>query len=108
MNARSGLGRPETAFVRTPRGAVAYQVFGEGDKDIVFITHWVSNVDAYWDEPSAVRYLDRLGELGRVILIDKLCSGVSDMHISGHIPPVEETMDDIRDVMAAAGRSRRF
>lgn len=103
MTARSGLGRPETHFVRTPRGAVAYQVFGEGDKDIVFITHWVSNVDAYWDEPSAVRYLDRLSEMGRVILIDKLCSGVSDMHISGHIPPVEETMDDIRDVMAALG-----
>jgi hypothetical protein len=37
----------------------------------VFITGWVTNVDMYWDEPSAIRYLDRLGEIGRFFLIDK-------------------------------------
>ena len=99
-------GRPETRFAHTPRGSVAYQVFGEGKRDIVFITHWLTNVDAYWDEPSAVRYFDRLASMGRVILIDKLGSGVSDMPPGLNIPPVEDTMDDIRDSLAEVGSPR--
>lgn len=82
---------------------MAYQVFGQGERDIVFITHWLTNVDAYWDEPSAVRYFDRLATMGRVILIDKLGSGVSDMPEGLTIPPVEDTMDDIKDVLTEVG-----
>ena len=82
---------------------MGYQVFGDGKRDIVFITHWLTNVDAYWDEPSAVRYFDRLADMGRVILIDKLGSGISDMPPGLRVPPVEDTMDDIRDVMAEVG-----
>lgn len=103
MSTGRGLGRPETKFVHTPRGAVGYQVFGKGERDIVFITHWLTNVDAYWDEPSAVRYFDRLAGMGRVILIDKLGSGVSDMPEGLTIPPVEDTMDDIRYVLKEVG-----
>jgi class 3 adenylate cyclase len=101
-----GSSRPETRFAHTPRGSVAYQVFGEGDRDIVFITHWMTNVDAYWDEPSAIRYFDRLAGMGRVILIDKLGSGVSDMPPGLIIPPVEDTMDDIRGVLGEVGSER--
>lgn len=103
MSTSRPLKRPETHFVKTPRGSVAYQTFGSGDRDIVFVTTWVTNIDAFWEEPSAVRYFDRLAGLGRVIMIDKLCSGVSDLHISGHVAPIEETMDDIRDVMREIG-----
>lgn len=92
-------GRPETRFADTDTGSIAYQVFGDGDRDLVFISHWLTNVDAYWDEPSAVRYLDRLASMGRVILIDKLGSGVSDMPIDGVMPPVEDYMDQIRFVL---------
>lgn len=106
MSTRAGLGRPETHFAHTPRGAIGYQVFGEGDRDIVFITHWVTNVDAYWDEPSAARYLDRLASMGRVVLIDKLGSGVSDMPEGLRIPPVEDTVDDILAVMTEVGSTR--
>lgn len=106
MTMTFGPARPETKFAHTPRGAVGYQVFGEGDRDIVFITHWLTNVDAYWDEPSAVRYFDRLASMGRVILIDKLGSGVSDMPPGLTVPPVEDTMDDIRDVMAEVGSDK--
>ena len=97
------MSRPETRFVSTPRGSVAYQTLGSGERDIILVTTWVTNIDSYWDEPSAVRYFDRLAEMGRVILIDKLGSGVSDIHISGHVAPLEETMDDIRDVMREIG-----
>ena len=98
------VGRPVTRFLHTDRGAVGYQVFGEGDRDIVFITHWLTNVDMYWDEPSAIRYLDRLASIGRVILIDKLGSGVSDEE-EGEWPvaPVETHMDSINAVIDEVG-----
>ena len=92
--------RPETKFVETRRGAVAYQVFGEGERDLVFISHWLTNVDAYWEEPSAVRYFDRLASMGRVILIDKIGSGVSDSPESNTIDPLEEYIDEIQAVLA--------
>mgnify|MGYP001552652741 FL=1 len=72
MVSSSGVGRPDTKFITTPRGAIGYQVFGSGGPDLVFISHWLTNVDMYWDEPSAIRYFDHLATIGRVILIDKL------------------------------------
>lgn len=96
-------GRPETRFVETPKGFVGYQVYGRAEPDLVFITNWMTNVDMLWDEPSAIRYLDRLGEMGRVFLIDKRGSGVSDHSTSGHIDPVEDTVDDVRAVLDANG-----
>jgi class 3 adenylate cyclase/pimeloyl-ACP methyl ester carboxylesterase len=89
----------------TSRGAVGYQVFGSGDRDLVYISHWLTNIDMYWDEPSAIRFFDRLASMGRVILIDKLASGVSDMPQGGLVPPVEEHMDDVRAVLAEVGSS---
>lgn len=99
-------GRPETRFVETARGAIAYQVFGEGERDLLFISHWLTNVDAYWDEPSAVRFFDRLSAMGRVIIFDKLGSGVSDMTPSGLVEPVELYVDQTRAVLEAAGSEK--
>ena len=103
MTFSSGSGRPDTTFINTPRGAIGYQVFGSGGPDLVFITHWLTNVDMYWDEPSAIRYFDRLASMGRVILIDKLSTGVSDASSRAVVPPVEENMDDIRAVLNEVG-----
>lgn len=103
MTFSSGIGRPETRFIHTPRGAIGYQVFGSGGRDLVYISHWLTNVDMYWDEPSAIRFFDRLASMGRVILVDKLASGVSDAAEGGLVPPVEEHMDDIRAVLAEVG-----
>ena len=60
---------PETRYARSPDGAVAYQVFGSGPVDLVFVTQWGTNLDTMWEEPSAARYLDRLARLvaGRVV-----------------------------------------
>jgi class 3 adenylate cyclase len=69
---------PETRYARGPDGAVGYQVFGQGPPDLVFVTQWGTNIDMFWDEPSAARYLDRLATFSRVILFDKRGTGVSD------------------------------
>jgi class 3 adenylate cyclase len=94
--------QPETKYAQSPNGAVGYQVFGEGPLDLVFITQWGTNVDNYWDEPSAARYLDRLASFSRVIMFDKLGTGVSDP-IPPHLSPsVDLWMQDIDAVMEAA------
>jgi class 3 adenylate cyclase len=97
-------GRPQTRFVETDVGYLGYQTFGAGARDIMFITGALTNVDAIWDEPSAVRFFDRLGSMGRVIQYDMRGSGVSDP-IPGTAEwlPIEDTVDDVRAVLDAAG-----
>jgi class 3 adenylate cyclase len=97
-------GRPPTRYVDTPLGYLAFQTFGSGDRDLMFITGAITNVDAIWEEPSAVRFFDRLGSMGRVIQYDMRGSGVSDP-IPGRTMwlPLEGNMDDVRAVLDAAG-----
>jgi hypothetical protein len=45
--------RPETRYASTPEGDVAFQVFGSGPPDLVFITNWMTNLDAMWEEALA-------------------------------------------------------
>lgn len=99
--------RPETRYVETNLGFVACQVFGEGERTIFFVTGALTNLDAIWDEPSAVRFFDRLHRMGRVILFDMRGSGVSDP-VPGRAEwqTIEEVVDDIQAVLNAAGADR--
>jgi class 3 adenylate cyclase len=102
---------PMTTYVETPQGHVAYQSFGqtsdEADGDIVFITNALLNIDAVWDEPSAARFLDRLGTMGRVVMFNMLGSGVSDPIADRSTwPPIETTVETIHTVLDAAGMDR--
>ncbi|MGI9666297.1 MAG: alpha/beta fold hydrolase [Acidimicrobiia bacterium] len=94
---------PETKFARGPEGAVAYQVFGEGPPDLVFVTQWSTNIDTFWDEPSAARYLDRLASFSRVILLDKRGTGVSDPIASPELPTMDVWREDITCVLDEVG-----
>ncbi len=96
---------PETRYVKTRDGYVAYQVFGQGPQDLVFLANWSTNLDVMWDEPSLARYLDRLASFSRVICFDKRGSGVSDP-VPEEIPSLDAWMDDIHAVLDAAGSSR--
>jgi len=95
--------RPDTKYVKSPGGYVAYQVFGEGAHDILFITHWGTNLDAMWDEPSLAHFFHRLSRIGRVICFDKRGTGVSDPVPLSALPALEEWMDDARVALDAAG-----
>ena len=95
--------RPDTTYVKSPGGYVAYQVFGEGPRDILFVTHWGTNLDAMWDEPSLAHYFHQLSRIGRVICFDKRGTGVSDPVPLSALPTLEEWMDDARVALDAAG-----
>ena len=104
MTARGFGGRPQTRYAETNLGYVGYQVIGEGDRDIMFITGALSNADAIWDEPSAVRFFDRLVTMGRVIRYDMRGSGVSDPVPNRNMwMTIEENVDDVRAVLDAVG-----
>lgn len=94
---------PETRYARTDQGYVAYQVFGEGPKDLLFITNWATNLEVMWEEPSLARFLDRLGSFARVICYDRRGTGVSDPVPLARLPTLDEWMDDARAAMDAAG-----
>ena len=69
--------RPVTRYAKVADGSyVAYQVFGEGPRNLVFSTHWVTNLDVMWEEPTLAAYFDRLARFARVITLDKRGSGV--------------------------------
>jgi len=46
---------PETHYAKSGEVHVAYQVFGEGSVDLVFVPGFISNVEHYWDDPSHAR-----------------------------------------------------
>jgi class 3 adenylate cyclase/pimeloyl-ACP methyl ester carboxylesterase len=96
-------GIPETRYAKSEDGYVAYQVFGQGPYDLMFIGNWASNLEVMWEHPSMARYLDRLGHFARVICFDKRGAGLSDPVAVGALPTLEHWMDDARIVLDAAG-----
>ncbi len=100
------LSRPETGFAETEDGLfIAYQVFGDGPRDIVLIltTHCA---DLMWDEPGLVDVLERLAGFGRVIVIDYRGFGASDPVPLGALPTAESWMEDTTVVLDQAGADR--
>ena len=97
---------PETQYTKSEGGHVAYQVLGEGPRDLVFVPNWGSNVDAMWEEPSLARFLRRLATFSRVICFDKRGCGVSDPVPLAALPTLEHWMEDVRSVMDAVGSRR--
>lgn len=91
--------KPITQYTKSGRINIAYQVFGEGPVDIVYIPGWVSNIDLIWDCPELVHFFEELGKVARVILFDKRGTGLSDRVVD--LSTLEERMDDIRAVMDA-------
>jgi class 3 adenylate cyclase len=83
---------------------IAYQVHGEGPLDLVVVPGFVSHVELIWEEPEIARFLRRLASFARLITFDKRGQGLSDR--PGRPPTLEESMDDLRAVMDAAGCGR--
>jgi class 3 adenylate cyclase len=98
---------PVTRYAKNDQGQyIAYQVFGEGPVDLVFIPDWVTNLEVMWEDPSLTRFMDRMASFARVICFDKRGTGLSDPVPLGAVPTWEEWMYDVGAVMDAAGSER--
>jgi class 3 adenylate cyclase/alpha-beta hydrolase superfamily lysophospholipase len=98
------MDNPETRYARSGDVSIAYQCFGAGPPDLIWVSGVISNVEYQWAEPRFASYLRRLGALARVIRFDKRGTGLSDG--VGGVPTLEQRMDDVRAVLDAAGSER--
>jgi class 3 adenylate cyclase len=96
---------PETRYVRTPRGHLAYQVTGSGDRTIFYMTGTGSHVELRWEIPHLVRLHRRLMTLGRVVSLDPLGLGASDP-LPEPVPTLDDAADDYVSVLDAVGAER--
>ena len=100
------VGGPQTRYARSGDVSIAYQVVGDGPRDLVFVPGWVSNIEAMWDDPGMAHVLRRLSSFSRLILFDKRGTGLSDRVPMDELPSLETRMDDVRAVMDAASSER--
>jgi pimeloyl-ACP methyl ester carboxylesterase len=92
---------PETRYAHAGDVRVAYQVVGEGPRDLVLVPGFVSNLELAWEHPPYERFMKRLSAFARVIVFDKRGSGLSDP--VDRAATIEQRIDDIRAVMDAVG-----
>jgi pimeloyl-ACP methyl ester carboxylesterase len=95
---------PETRYAKSGEVNIAYQVVGDGPRDLILVPGWVSNIEVFWEEPGLARFLRRLASFSRLILFDKRGTGLSDRVTD--LPNLETRMDDVRAVMDAVNSQR--
>jgi class 3 adenylate cyclase len=97
---------PETRFAWLGEDRIAYQVFGEGDIDLLYTSSTGDAIDLRWDWPPYADFLRRLGTQARVIMFDRRGFGSSDNASGQPLPSWEQWADDARAVLDAAGSER--
>ena len=65
---------PATRYAKSGDVHIAYQVFGSGAIDLVFVPGYISHLENYWDHPDTARWLLRLGSFARHHVRQALCS----------------------------------
>jgi class 3 adenylate cyclase len=95
-----------TRYARNGDVSLGYQVFGTGELELLVTAGWVLPMELSWDNPTYVRFLERLGSFARVLLWDKRGTGLSDRFAPGQLPTLDERISDMVAVMDAAGFER--
>ena len=93
---------PETKFAQMGEINVAYQSFGSGPVDIMYVSNWVWAVDLIWDFPST-GWMEELGKTGRTIQFDMPGTGSSDPIPNSQLGTLEKWMDTVEVVLDAEG-----
>jgi pimeloyl-ACP methyl ester carboxylesterase len=83
---------------------IAYQVTGQGERDIVLVAGFVSHLELDWGDLRHAGFLDRLSSFGRLIRFDKRGTGMSDRPLD--LPDMETRMHDVLAVRRRAGPGR--
>jgi pimeloyl-ACP methyl ester carboxylesterase len=94
---------PDIHYAESGGLNIAFTATGAGP-DLVVAPGFISHLDIMWEEPSVVHFFSRLASFRRVVTFDKRGAGLSDPVM--HAPTLEESVDDLRAVMDAAGCER--
>jgi class 3 adenylate cyclase/alpha-beta hydrolase superfamily lysophospholipase len=95
---------PKTQYARSGDTQIAFQVFGEGEIDLLISPGYISHLEMWWMIPESTAFLRRLASFARVIAYDKRGTGLSDPAAS--VPTMDERMEDLHAVLDAAGSER--
>lgn len=95
-----------TRYTRSDDVNIAYQVIGDGPRDLVYVPGFVSNVEVMWEDSNLAGFLHRLASFSRLITFDKRGTGLSDAVPVDRLPTLELRMDDLRAVMDTVGSER--
>jgi pimeloyl-ACP methyl ester carboxylesterase len=93
---------PDVRYTRSGDVAIAYQVVGDGDRDLVMLP-FLANIWSFWRLYGFAEFGYRLADGRRLIVINPRGVGLSDRPRGFTI---ESRMDDIRAVMDAMGIER--
>ena len=93
----------EIRYARNGGVAIAYQVVGAGEVDLVWVPGFGSNLVYHWESPHWRGFYERLARSFRLILLDKRGTGLSDH--GSQFATLETRMEDLRAVLGAAGAS---
>jgi pimeloyl-ACP methyl ester carboxylesterase/DNA-binding CsgD family transcriptional regulator len=94
---------PQTRYAQSSGAKIAYQVSGTGPPDLVVVPGLVSHLDIQWQQTAYRRFVRALEQRMQVIRLDKRGTGLSDP--AGELPTIEERVQDLGAVMAAARSS---
>ena len=95
---------PETRYARSGDVSIAYQAFGHGLIDLVFVPGFVSHIELSWELPGRGDFLRSLAVFARVIQLDKRGTGCS--YRVRDLPTLETRVEDLKAVLDAAGSER--
>ncbi|HEX9235140.1 MAG TPA: adenylate/guanylate cyclase domain-containing protein [Actinomycetota bacterium] len=96
--------RTPIEYARSGELFIAYQVIGEGPFDLLLALPFMGHLELWSTWPPNVRSLEALSSFCRLILYDRRGTGLSD-RLSPQTT-FEDSMDDIRAVLDAAGSER--
>ncbi len=94
---------PEIEYTRSGDVSIAYQTYGHGPRDRVFVPMF-SNLVFPWSNADWRGLYDRLSSFARLIMFDKPGTGLSDR--PRELGSLETRMDDIRAVIDTVGADR--
>ena len=96
----------ETLYTKVDDCAIAYQVHGAGDVELLLIDGWIRCVELDWDDPGYARLLRADGRFSRVIRYDGRGSGMSDRDANDSRPVLDAWVRDAVGVLDAVGVDR--
>lgn len=96
----------EVRYARCDGGRIAYRVVGQGSLDLLFISGLLSNLDILPEDPGYCHLAKRLSTFGRLVLFDRLGTGLSDRFDPAKPPGEAMPENDIAAVIEATGCGR--
>ena len=99
------MSAPRTQYARSGEVHLAYQVIGEGPRDIVLVLDWASHLEALWEQPLVAEFISSLNRFARVIWFDMRGVGLSDRVVDAAVS-AEDWLEDVSAVMDASGSER--